>query len=413
MNFLRKNDGITLITILLIMVIILILVFGIVYISNKKSQSTQLSDTTNGNIGNTDGSWNGTVDAPKLVAGMTAVGWDSYNNEIAPTTQNDWYNYMVQPGTTDNGGTSKWANAKTSNGSYLVWIPRYEYKITDGLHGYVGTSGTGTFLPAGAAGTIDVKFIPVTQTTADNGYKIHPAFTNSGNGGFGELSGIWVGKYASSNDGSGNVKIISNVVPWINITVNDVFNTCRTFSTNNSLAGMDSHMMKNTEWGAVAYLTQSQYGRNGTEVTINNYYVGGTPKTGYAGDFASEFIDTTGSNSYPYNTTQGVLASTTGNITGVYDMSGGVWEYVAAYVNNGDSSLNSHCLSLINAATKYKDVYTVGNTDSQANNYAAASSKYGDALYETSFISGLVDGGWFEESSLFPYATEPIFIRRR
>ena len=32
---------------------------------------------------------------------------------------------------------------------------------------------------------------------------------------------------------------------------------------------MDSHMMKNTEWGAVAYLSLSNYGING-EVRINN-----------------------------------------------------------------------------------------------------------------------------------------------
>ena len=28
--------------------------------------------------------------------------------------------------------------------------------------------------------------------------------------------------------------------------------------------------MKNSEWGAVAYLAHSQYGRNGHEITINN-----------------------------------------------------------------------------------------------------------------------------------------------
>lgn len=28
-------------------------------------------------------------------------------------------------------------------------------------------------------------------------------------------------------------------------------------------------------------------------------------------------------------------ASTTGNITGIYDMSGCAWEYTAAYINNG------------------------------------------------------------------------------
>ena len=35
-------------------------------------------------------------------------------------------------------------------------------------------------------------------------------------------------------------------------------------------SGSEAHLMKNSEWGAVAYLTQSKYGRNGVEITINN-----------------------------------------------------------------------------------------------------------------------------------------------
>ena len=30
-------------------------------------------------------------------------------------------------------------------------------------------------------------------------------------------------------------------------------------------------MMKNSEWGAVTYLTQSKYGRNENEIMINSY----------------------------------------------------------------------------------------------------------------------------------------------
>ena len=30
--------------------------------------------------------------------------------------------------------TRKWANAKTSDGSMWVWIPRYAYSITSGYH---------------------------------------------------------------------------------------------------------------------------------------------------------------------------------------------------------------------------------------------------------------------------------------
>ncbi|MEG1142957.1 MAG: hypothetical protein RSE41_11055, partial [Clostridia bacterium] len=35
-----------------------------------------------------------------------------------------------------------------------------------------------------------------------------------------------------------------------------------------------------------------------------------------------------------YNTAGGYLASTTGNISGIYDMSGGAWEYVAGNFNS-------------------------------------------------------------------------------
>ncbi|MCL2860218.1 MAG: type II secretion system GspH family protein [Oscillospiraceae bacterium] len=350
-------------------------------------------------LGKTDGSWNGTVNTPILSSGMTAVAWDVNNDEITPNTQNEWYNYVAQVGPTDNGGTSKWANVKTTNGSYLVWIPRYEYKITSGEYGV----GLALF----QAGTIDVKFIPVTQTTADSGYKIPPAFTNNpDNGGWDkELAGFWISKYEASNDGNNNLKVIPDAVAWCSIGTDDIFTICQKFSTDNNLTGMDSHMMKNSEWGALAYLTQSQYGRNGTGVTVNNYAVNWISKTGYAGGSVSATQDTTGDSSYLYNTTQGVLASTTGNITGVYDTSGCQMEYVAAYVDNGDPSLIACCSKLINAAAKYKDIYAVGVTDSSTDNFMATSSKYGDALYETM--------NWFNVGGCFPRADCASLVRRR
>lgn len=78
--------------------------------------------------------------------------------------------------------------------------------------------------------------------------------------------------------------------------------------------------MKNVEWGAISYLLNSKYGKN-TDITINDnseYYTGGGIETAYISNVAQ---------------------STTGNIYGVYDMSGGLWEYTAAYVNNGHSNL--------------------------------------------------------------------------
>ena len=74
-------------------------------------------------------------------------------------------------------------------------------------------------------------------------------------------------------------------------------------------------MLKNSEWGVVIYLTESEYGRNGNEMEKNDTIItgGGTE------------------NAYVAN----ALQSTTGNIYGVYGFRRGGYEYVAAYF--GDS----------------------------------------------------------------------------
>ena len=68
-----------------------------------------------------------------------------------------------------------------------------------------------------------------------------------------------------------------------------------------------------------------------------------------------------------YHTTLGVNASTTGNIYGIYDMSGGASEMVAAYVDN-TSSLYFKGTQIMEADLKYKDVYKVGAKESQSTN---------------------------------------------
>ena len=164
-------------------------------------------------------------------------------------------------------------------------------------------------------------------------------------------------------------------------------------------------MMKNDEWGAVAYLSKSKYGKQNEEVWINNSssYI-----TGSAGNSASA-SDSTGTTT-DYTSTQGVKASTTGTVYGVYDMSGGAWEYVAGYVKNGNSSLTSYGSSLVNGDAKTKNVYSKGSSDSRDNNYSANSSKYGDAVYETS-ASGSSSTSWYGDYSIFPDTSCPFFIR--
>ena len=202
------------------------------------------------------------------------------------------------------------------------------------------------------------------------------------------LAGCWVGKFETSNNG-GKIQIKGGTSSWRRISVNEIYNTCVGMNSSENSYGLstddsviDPHMMKNTEWGAVAYLAQSKYGKN-SEVTINsdsNYYTGGGSGTSYRTN---------------------VGQSTTGNVTGIYDMSGGTWEYVAAYV--GDVSIEAS--NLQNAPTRYKDQYSYSA-------YIAPTSggQYGDALWETSSSSS-GSTGWYSDYSYFPDSDYPFFIR--
>lgn len=143
-----------------------------------------------------------------------------------------------------------------------------------------------------------------------------------------------------------------------------------TSATNN----VDSHMCKNTEWGAAAMLSASSYGSG-------------------SGNVQKSFNSTT----KIYN----VTASTTGNMTGIFGMSGGLakQECVAGgIISKMDSSYNRY---LINAHSRYVDNYA-DSTSTSMNN---ASTRYipGDATYETKTFSG--SGG------LFVHSSSPIFSR--
>ena len=66
-----------------------------------------------------------------------------------------------------------------------------------------------------------------------------------------------------------------------------------------------------------------------------------------------------------YSTGNGILASTTGNITGIYDMNGGAWERVAAYLDNSNTNLSNY-------ASQYFD----RNTNELKPEYATLWDKY-------------------------------------
>ena len=331
--------------------------------------------------GATDGSWSDEkgVNTPVIKENMELVKWDDTQDIFVPDDTKSSYDYE----------NNEWANAVvTIDGveSYFVWIPRYEYKIN---YNKPETPEDG--------GTIDINFIPTSQTTPTDGYTIHPAFTNDvENGGWNEeLPGIWVGKYESSlvnkadssnintsNSSIGNIIVDSTnnidkaiaVQPgmssWRCCTIGNQYTSAKAYSES-----LNSHMLKNSEWGAVAYLTESKYGRNGTEVTINDN---------------SDYITA------DVGVSENPEQSSTGNVYGIYDLSGGAWEYVAAYYN--ESSLLSYGNSFASTngtSTEYATAYT-GTT-------ASSDYKTGDATYETS--------GWHGNHVEFVNSDVPFFNR--
>ena len=219
----------------------------------------------------------------------------------------------------------------------------------------------------------------------------------------------------------------------------DAFSISRALTDDNNIYKLsnketDSHLIKNSEWGAVSYLGQSQYGLNGTNIRINNLTLNNSVKTIYAvtgyaaktlqdGDTKLEDARPVSSTEKVYKWTEkeGQTASCTGTIYGIYDMSGGAWERTAAIVNNGNENLNIYGKAIMNAlnngkSTEYVTVYPKGETSGQSlddaskSNYIANTKIYGDAIRETS-TTGLGQTSWYSDYSYFVGASSPFFKR--
>ena len=370
------------------------------------------------------------VSAPKLGEGLVPVTIENDGTIKYADTSKKWYNYcdkiwanavILEDGTNYKVGDTI---QESDIQSYFVWIPKYKYKLwnvdtpIEKVHEIeIVFDETDTTDIEGVS--CKTPMISGESGNCNNGeYMTHSAFISMG------VNGFWVGKYETGYKGatstaaaqvnandSSKVIIKPNVYSWRGITVKNIFEASYNYKRN-----LDSHMMKNTEWGAVAYLSHSKYGIN-TEININN---NSSFKTGYSA------LPTTSQQTYPgtsgdgatynsaYNTDIGYLASTSGNISGIYDMSGGAYEYAAAYIPGNLGSSGFSATTLANYDNKYFDAY----------NASSAISTYqyrilGDATGEMGPIKQYLDGdnqsryhsSWYGDLSYFVDSSTSWFYR--
>ena len=356
---------------------------------------------------------------PVLASNMIPVYYDETNEVWKKADgKNENKNYRWYSYEPDGEYKGMWANAvtvkDTNRQTYLnatpgttismddittmwVWIPRFKVNTTDFTlvrgedvgycyRRFVGQTdytkeecekleldnddfGWWTIYKPGA---IDISFVKTSETAMD-------AFTFGNK----ELNGFWYGKFEVSHStlassttdnnlectsyscGNANGIIIKPNVQ--SLRYNDLgrfFLASRSMEQSGNSFGfvsteVDTHISKNNEWGAVAYLTQSIYGRctsstDCTEVYINNsegFYTGrsggdAAGSTPINGIYTDQTFNKTTYNTYGFYTYddyllnydtntkghkvkgKGTGASTTGTIYGIYDMSGGAYETV-------------------------------------------------------------------------------------
>ena len=411
---------------------------GKVYLGQLKVFATQQVDDPDFEQGND------AVNAPDMDSNMIAIKHDGYN-WVKTDTSNGWYNYDM----------GIWANAVTVKSDKLaeytsapvgteinmddvetmwVWIPRYSYTIASengttyyGKRGVYLNSNPTAALP----GEIDIKFISKDEkdtgtakylaTEKPKNWYTPDAFTYDGE----ELSGIWVGKFETSSsnpsasNGGGNVTnldamIKPNVTSWRNINVSNIHAVATKVSAAGNRYGfstnMNSHSIKNNEWAVVSYLSQSKYGKLGNENYTgaekevyqnksDSYITGcsyGSPSNANT-DYGCQYTYDNNIRTEEGMTGKGVGASTTGTIYGVYDMSGGAWEYVMG--NYNDIAASSGFSEPLTLESKYYDKYTSNNVALACNGSECLSH----GLSETA--------GWYNDARTMVSEEYPWLLR--
>ena len=273
--------------------------------------------------------------------------------------------------------------------AFFVWIPRFSYTIQRKNASGNTTYGCGS-TNISSPGSIDIKFVPRSDYDAGAGYYYGGVVSNyrtsngfwfdDNNDGIRdkeeELSGIWVGKFESTaipntncyndrnkeNCKNTDLQVLPNERILTYQNLNTRMHTAQKFGIKNKLSNK-AKLLKNSEYGVIAYLTQSIYG----VCTSRSSCV--QPRTNANPNYI------TGDGNYVSN----VLESSTQNITGVYDLVGGAWEATTAVYNENLASSSTFEFP----EKKYFDNYKSGDISKSCNDDIC----YGDAFSETA--------GWY------------------
>ena len=276
-------------------------------------------------------------------------------------------NFEIQFETTDYGAkhipkTSCNANATSASAMWRDGNRNNDVLSNIKVGYYQNCAGMNNSYSFGSTGS-------VISTTS---WATHPAFT------FGdqELNGLWVGKFELTGSTSqptilpNQKHLAQDIVTLYDVAKSmgqeDKDNTgggnTNVRKNNQNLSIASTRMVNNSDWGAITYLAASKYGAGYDGVQQNTQEQSGldgdnnssTGVTG-CGPASQNSVDTysnggklgtnlacsSSDSRYAYNGSIGVTASTTGNVYGVYDMSGGAWEYTVANTTTSDEHTTS------------------------------------------------------------------------
>ena len=449
--------------------------------------------------------------------------WESLTkSEIADNTDN-WFNYTnkqwANAVTVTKESLSEYQDKHTTIDNndvlgYWVYIPRYAYEVqrrdatdknvnpqnfdivfqtADEKNIPIATSSTGTnHKDYRTSNSSHRTYSPGTASNPNSNttWATHPAFS----WGDTELNGIWVGKFettgkitaptvkpnqhANISEYIGNFYLAAKSIgkedkcnvgggsSSISPTTGRPTLEDDLIQNSHNLQTTKSHMLKNSEWGAITYLAHSKYGAGiNTSYTrkSNVSHNGARPSSSADADGTSSRYGITGcgpvsagSTSYydegtplsadviesttacstditkAYNGSTGVLASTTNTIYGIYDTVGGASEYVMGNrtTNATQTTSSSRYYFKTPAKSPYVDLYTAtpnglfgtkpswsGAKDREEYwyNYAVCTFETcgGTATYETTTVQSVYRyyQSWGGTFSYFVSSSSPWFHR--